>query len=424
MKRWSLFVCIVVVWAGAVAQRPLRWYTNSDSTSYVGFRFSGQTWMRFTNQNPGTLINGEPNDHFFDVSVRRVRLQAFGMIDKKTAFNVSLGQNNINYVTASSGEIRLLDLYMERSIRPWLSIGTGQSAWNGLSRYSAPHTSRMMTLDIPILAIPTVNLSDNILRKLGAYVHGQWQSLDYRVVFSRPYANLVQTPTTSSASFAGGNPGVQTAAYLKYFLMGMESKTGLHPFTYLQGKKLLILGAGMEYQPHAMWKLEGTDTVTHPLRLIAVDVFGEFPTVKKQAVTFYMGYFHYDFGPNFIRMIGVNNVASGVNASGTFNGAGNRFPAVGTGQSLYGQLGYFIPLAQKPGQGFQFFTSWQYSNYERLADPMVYHESGVNYFLREQTSKLTFGIQSWPFYNANVIGDQVMGGRRSSFVLQYQVRLE
>ena len=50
-------------------QRPLRIYLNPDSSSYAGVRVTGQVWMRYNYNNPGTIINGEEANRFFDISV-------------------------------------------------------------------------------------------------------------------------------------------------------------------------------------------------------------------------------------------------------------------------------------------------------------------------------------------------------------------
>jgi len=85
---------------------------------------------------------------------------------------MTIGQNNINYLTARSGEIRLVDLFIDHKLHHYLSVGGGQSGWNGVSRFSSPHTGKMVTLDVPAVVMPTVNKTDNILRKLSAYVNG------------------------------------------------------------------------------------------------------------------------------------------------------------------------------------------------------------------------------------------------------------
>lgn len=114
----GLFFCLP---AGA-QQRPLRYYLNADSSSYAGIRLIGQVWMRYNHNNPGTLINGETSDDFFDISVRRLRFQTYARLNEKTNLIMTLGQNNINYLTARSGEIRLLDFYADHQL-----ITTSQS---------------------------------------------------------------------------------------------------------------------------------------------------------------------------------------------------------------------------------------------------------------------------------------------------------
>ncbi len=153
-------------------QRPLRYYLNQDSSSYIGFGLFGQIWMRQNHNNPGTLINGEASENFFDISVRRLRVQTYARINGKTNLVMTIGQNNINYLTARSGEIRLLDFYVDHQLHRHLTVGAGQSGWNGVSRYASPNTLRMLTLDVPAVTIPTINNTDNILRKLSAQPAG------------------------------------------------------------------------------------------------------------------------------------------------------------------------------------------------------------------------------------------------------------
>lgn len=51
-----------------------------------------------------------------------------------------------------------------------------------------------------------------------------------------------------------------------------------------------------------------------------------------------------DYGPNYTRNIGTNNPATGVNADiSLFNGSGNAYPVVGTGNTYYAQIGGTLP---------------------------------------------------------------------------------
>lgn len=381
--------------------------------------------MRYNYNNPGTLINGEEASSFFDISVRRVRFQTYARLNDRTNLTLTLGQNNINYLTARSGEIRLLDFYIDHSLHRYLTVGGGQSGWNGVSRYASPHTGRMLTLDVPAVVMPTINQTDNILRKLSAYVNGQWQHWDYRLVFSRPYAPIANTQIGQVSSFSYVKSGVQTAGYFKYQFFEHESLVSpFHVGTYDGTKKVLALGAGFETQQRAMWHLNAAaDTVITPMNMLAVDVFGELPLINKQALTFYAGYFYYDFGPDYIRVIGLNNVGGGVNAEGTFSGTGNAFPAIGTGHIGYFQLGYLFGF-EKNTEKIQPFVSGQYADYDGLQGPMIFYEAGINLMLDGQRSKLSLAFQNRPVFDQNSLRQIQQIDRRNTFILQYQIRLE
>lgn len=403
---------------------PLRLYSKKDSSSYAGLRLTGQLWMRYNKNNPGTLINGEPTASFFDISVRRLRFQAYARIREKTNLTMTLGQNNINYLSARSGEIRLLDFYVDHRLHRYLTVGGGQSGWNGTSRFAAPLTSKLLTLDISPFLIPTVNQTDNVLRKLSAFMAGQAGPWDYRVVFSRPYAPVENSQIGFDSGFANVKPGIQTAMYLKHQFFDHESLSPFHAGTLDGQKKVLALGLGMERQREAMWHLNSaSDTLTTAITLVAADLFGEIPIPGKKAWTFYLGYFYYDFGPNYLRVIGFNNVGSGLNSQGTFSGTGNAWPAIGTGQSGYVQVGHAWTL---PGRNerIQPFISGQYSDYDKLQDPVTFLEAGIHLLMDGQRSKLTLAYQNRPIFDVDWKGDLVQQLRKSSLVLQYQIRLE
>ncbi len=424
--KFLLFLAVAVfVLNQARAQDfPLRVYSQKDSSSYAGLRLTGQVWMRYNQNNPGTLINGEPSSSFFDISVRRLRFQAYARIREKTNLTMTLGQNNINYLTARSGEIRLLDFYIDHRLHRYLTVGGGQSGWNGTSRYAAPLTSKLLTLDLSPFLIPTVNQTDNILRKLSAFAAGQAGPWDYRIVFSRPYAPVANSQIGFDSGFANVKPGIQTALYLKYQFFDHESISPFHAGTLDGQKKVLTLGLGMERQNKAMWHLtNAADTLTTPITLMAADLFGEIPLPGNKAWTFYLGYFYYDFGPNYLRIIGFNNVGSGLNAQGTFSGTGNAWPAIGTGQTGYFQVGYTWPISNR-NERIQPFISGQYSGYNKLQEPVTFLETGVNLLLDGQRSKLTLAYQNRPVFDADRTGDLVQQMRKSSLVLQYQIRLE
>ena len=420
-----LFLGLTQYFSAEAQQRPLRYYLNADSSSYAGVGVYGQIWMRYNQNNPGTLINGEAADGFFDISVRRLRFQTYARINGKTYLMMTIGQNNINYLTAKEGDIRLLDFYLDHRFFKHLTVGAGQSGWNGVSRFASPGTLRMLAMDVPAVAIPTINQTDNILRKLSAYANGQWKQWDYRLIFARPYAPLSETQLGPVSSFAQVKTGIQAAGYLKYQFFEHESLVSpFHSGTYDGTRKILALGAGFERQPRAMWHLNAaSDTVLTPITQLGLDIFGELPMARKNALTFYLGYFYYDFGPDYIRVIGLNNVGLGTDAEGTFSGTGNAWPAIGTGSTIHYQLGYLFGMPERK-EKLQPFLSGQFSKYERLSDPVVYFEGGINFLIDGQRSKLSLALQNRPVFDAIPNGEIQEVTRRSTLILQYQIRLE
>jgi hypothetical protein len=74
---------------------------------------------------------------------------------------------------------------------------------------------------------------------------------------------------------------------------------------------------------------------------LAADVFYDAPIGSRgEAISFYGNFTHYDFGTNYIRNAAPMNPANGSNDPSVLNGSGNGFPAYGTGNVLYAQLGY------------------------------------------------------------------------------------
>ena len=212
-----------------------------------------------------------------------------------------------------------------------------------------------------------------------------------------------------------------------YQFWDQESNAGAGTVGSYQGRKRVFnIGAGMVYEANTVWHtgLAG-DTVRQALRLFAVDVFYDalVSAAKGTALTAYGGYYHYDFGPDYLRNIGVMNPANGVKSGlGSFNGPGNNYPLLGTGNILYAQAGYLLRRGLLGEHGtLQPYAAVQGARYDRLADAMVVANVGVNWLLVGNTSKLTFNYQNRPVFTAQPTGDITATARRGEYVVQYQV---
>jgi len=176
-----------------------------------------------------------------------------------------------------------------------------------------------------------------------------------------------------------------------------------------------------------MWyRNANMDTLSKPLQQFAIDVYYDsyLNKEKQNAITAYAAFLNYDFGPNYIRNAGAMNTANGTIGAASFNGAGNNIPLVGTGQVIYGQAAYLFKkdLLGKNGT-LQPYTSCSYAMYQKLKDPVLVYDLGVNWIIAGQNSKISLDYQSRPIFNADLNGElhETKNARRGQVVLQYQV---
>ena len=419
---------------GPFGNSPLKWYLNDEETHWIRFHTYAQLWGRYNDNNPGTIVFDEPESSSLDISVRRFRLALQAQLTDRLFVYTQLGINNLNYLTPRGTSVDLLDAYAEFELSPAFTIGGGKSAWNGLSRYSSPNTSKLLSYDLIFLALPTNDETDDLIRKLSLYAKGKVGRLDYRFTASKPFSvsnadDFNPEPIEGISRFTDRASSRIYSGYLKYEFQDQESnKVAFSDGSYHGSKSVLSVGAGFEFQNNALWNLESGDTIFNNMVLFAMDLFMDKPINKQKntALTFYAAYFNYDFGPNYVRNIGANNIAVEVDpALASANGPGNAFPQVGTGKSFFTQAGFLLPKMGADGKHGQLqpYMSLQYSDFEALADPMVYYDLGVNWLIQSHFSKLSLNIQNRPVYIATAEGLEV-DERKIMAVLQYIIRLE
>lgn len=423
------------IWAqNEMDNNGLRFYLDKDKSQWLQFSTFVQLWGRVTENNPGTTVNDRREDVTTDISIRRFRLgMAARPVDRMFVF-FQLGVNNLNYLSPRGTAIDLLDAYTQYEFSPYFGIGAGKSFWNGLSRYTAPSTSKLMGYDLNFIAHPTLDSTDDLIRRLSIYFKGKVGAIDYRLVFSKPLSvqnsrSFNPEPVEGLARFTDNRPNLQYSGYVKYEFWEPESNLSpAHVGTYLGTKKVLSLGLGLTLQPDALWSLDQGRERYHNMTLLAADIFLDLPIDpnKKTALTGYLGYFNFDFGPNYIRLLGANNPANGVlSEQASFNGRGNTFPISGTGTSTFLQLGYlFAPMGSTKKEGqLQPYIAAQYSDFERFEEAMFYYDLGINWYLKGHLSKFVINAENRPvfFETANGLRSE---DRKWMFVLQYQFRID
>ncbi len=415
---------------------------NRSGSHYFQVTFLNQVWLRFDQSNPGTLVEGMPQANTFDIGLRRTRIQMFGQITDKVFVYFQFGQNNFNSQYNSTGNRKAAAFFHDAlceyklSTGNQLKLGGGLTIANGLSRFSQPSVSTILTMDVPVFAQTTVDQTDQFSRKLSLYARGQVGHLDYRLVLSDPF------PITSSgqtlpaiadeANFAQKGHHMQTQGYLIYQFFEHESHaTPYMTGTYLGAKKVFNIAVGGIHQENAMWKTgSANDTMYQNMDHFAVESFLDMPVnkEKKTAISAYVGYFNTNYGTNYLRYNGIMNPANGtdLNASNSIVGQGptygNAFPMFGTGQVIYAQVGYLMkPCKNEKFGRFMPYATATMAKYDRLGGlAMNVYSAGLNYFIKEHRSKFTLDWQNRPTFA--VASDKVIkGDRMNCATLQYQI---
>lgn len=387
----------------------------------VKWNVTAQFWLRYSDLNEGSLINGEETNSFADVSIRRLRIPITAQITPKLYGYTILGGNNYNFKN-SSFPVEILDLYFEYSFDKKFEVGLGKSGWQGLSRYNVRSSKSLMGLDSPLFVMATVGKNDHLGRLLGVWFKGKLGKIDYRMALSRPLA--VTSVPNGKVDFANNRPRIRTSSYVKYQFFNHESnKSAYLPGTYAQAKKVFNIGAGFQVQNKAMSDGDALldSSNLYDMKHWAVDSFLNLPLENGDALTAYLAYLDYDFGKNYIRNLGANNPTSGGGLD--YNGAGVAFPMIGTGTTFYTQLGYAFkktdvfnyPIVIQPN------IAIQSSNWDALNDRMTVYDFTVNFLLNgTHKNKFSLGYQHRPIFDANTIKQKEYKGM---FVMQYQVSL-
>lgn len=447
---------ILALFAGIAAQAQssqhhepdgVKFYLDRDSNTYLKMTGAIQVWLRYTQNNPGSgfQFNGNPTFYpeaeTFDIGIRRARFQVFGPIHKRVFFYSQFGINNFSYLSARKLGAFFHDLTGEINVKERaLSIGSGLTGWSGLSRYASPSIVSTLMYDAPLYQQATNDITDQFLRKLSVYAKGKVSKLDYRMALSKPMpVQLASIPTdtafnasyTNISVFSPKPAELQKQAYFNWQFLDEESN--LIPYTvgsYLGTKRVFNLGAGIIQQNKAMRHQNAQlETVYSDLLLWSADLFLDYALDREKhtAITIYACYANNDFGPNYIRALGVMN---SVNASNNalvskFSGYGNAFPMFGSGNSVYLQGAYLFKKDLLKSFGtLQVYADALLANYQALQSPMLVWNGGLNWFIKGHNAKVSLNYQNRPVFSGNTQSygaTELSGERKGMLVTQLQV---
>jgi hypothetical protein len=382
--------------------KPMKINIDDSGEKYIRFITWLQMWGKYTETNPNyTDINGESVDNTTDLGIRRARILAYAQISPRFLLLMHFGINNQQVatggLTAGTGkkpQIYFHDLWAEyRIYGDYLSMGSGLHYWHGLSRMTNASTLNFMTLDAPIFNWPNIELTDQFARQFGVYAKGKLGKLDYRVAVNKPFIAGVQ-PTASALPFSGNAINVQNtnfayAGYFDYQFLDQESnKLPYKVGTYLGKKKILNIGAGFYVHPEATANIENNEVNLNDQMLFAGDLFYERPLKNDMAISIYSVFYNFDFGPNYLRNVGIMSGTGGI-------GGANSQPTIGTGNIWYTQVGFLTPDFND-GQHLMPFVTYTRKDFEALPEATNQFDFGVNYFINGHHSKLTLQYSTRP----------------------------
>ena len=449
----SLFISTLVFGQGSLEYGAgLKLKINEEGTKYIRFIAWNQIWVRAMEMNPGTNVGDVPTQNHADIGLRRLRFLAVAQISPRYMIVTHFGINNQTFLnggnsgTAGTGPNGLgkkpalffHDAWNEYALiqqkegkKFSLTMGAGLHYLLGLSRMSMGSTLNFMTIDAPIFNWALIENGDQFARQMGVFFKGKYDRLEYRVSINKPfYTSIVPSDFANSndaiAVDNNGNGKYAFAGYFDYHFLDKESN--YLPFkvgTYVGTKKVFNIGAGFYFAPNSTRSSVLNTVSEHDILLSSADIFLDMPigkTEKKMAITAYSVFYNYQFGPNYLRNIGIMNVGSlNPNFTGThaLAGVGNAQPLIGTGQIWYTQIGVLLPNSkEKPKVRIQPFGAYTYKKFERLDKASSQFDIGANFFLDGHHAKITPQFSTRPVYTTNS-----SYSLKSEFLLQFQVYL-
>jgi len=436
---------------------------DSTGKKYIRFMTWATVWLRYSQANPGTAINGLAKNDWTDISLRQFRLVTYSQLSPNYLILADIGIDNQTFSsggtpgggnTGNGGNgtlgkkpgLYIHDLWNEYTVIPdnknktpfSLYIGTGLHYWMGLSRMTTSSSANYLAMDVPLYNWPLVDESDQFARQLGIYVKGNAGPVAYRWSLNKPFTVLNPAttfpPGAPDSAYAVDNnqPGhISTTGYAAWQFF--EKENNLLPYTtgtYVGTMKVFNIGAGYYYAPEATTtqatNAASSTLIRHPINLWATDVFADIPFGTQRqnwAFTGYSVYYHFSFGSGYLRNLAIMNAdateTTGYTGKTSEAGFGNLAPVIGTGDSWYTQAGLLLPktiLQNVRLQPFGEFSRQTFDRYGRSA--FLFWGAGGNIFLDGHHSRISLKYQTRPLVETNQ-----QHGSKGSFIVATQVYL-
>ncbi|REC43381.1 porin [Chryseobacterium pennipullorum] len=423
---------------------------NSRGDQWLKFSISSQIWLRSIENNPGTAVNGVPQDQTYDAGIRRMRLIVQSQVTPFYSVFLQMGINNQSFIsgggtgTGNNGAGKkspffFHDAYNEFAVIPRnnfqtgkpnrynLYLGAGLHSWNGVSRLTNASTTKMLAGDLPVFNFPTIEIADQFARQLGIFVHGELDRINYRFSVNKPFATSLK-PTVGGPAVDNNQSGkLSYAGYAFYQFFNKEvTATSFLPGNNLARKKVLNLGAGFYTNKDASQSQPSENRFeSHDVSILGADVYTELPLGaqnKEMGLTLYSVFYNYNYGPNYLRISGLLNpgtvdpLFSGQKA---LEGVGNNRVLMGTGNIWFSQVGFVLPKFSHVLKVQPFFN-YALKDMKALRQNGNYYDIGANFYLYGQNARIVAQYSSRPLYNT---ASGKVFDRKGEFLLSFQIVL-
>ena len=422
---------------------------DKSGEKFIKFGLSSQIWLRSIENNPGTLVNGVPQDETYDAGIRRMRITMNAQLSNFYSIFMQFGINNQSFIsgggsgTGANGagkkpQMFFMDAYNEFALKPrkntstgkenenHLYVGAGLHSWSGVSRLTNASTTKLLMADLPVLNFPNIEVSDQFARQLGIFAHGDYKKFNYRVAINKPFATN-RNPGVGETVENNQSGKLSYSGYGMYQIFDKENTaTSFMAGTYLGSKKILNIGAGF-YTNKDATKSQPTAGVfeSHRQTVLGADAFLDMPVgpkEKEMALSLYSVFYNLNFGPNYLRTSGIMNPGTAdpdFTGQVALDGFGNSKYLLGTGNMWFSQAGFVLPKFSNVVK-LQPFAAYTLKNLEGLNQSGHFYDLGMNLFIRSQNAKISYQYSSRPLYTTDT---KEVFTRRGEHLLTFQIAL-
>ncbi|MFP7656256.1 MULTISPECIES: porin [Chryseobacterium] len=423
---------------------------NPKGDKWLKFGISSQIWLRSIDNNPGTLVNGVPQQQTYDAGIRRMRLTIQSQITPFYSVFLQMGINNQSFIsgggsgTGNNGAGKKApfffhDAYNELAIIPRndfqtgkpnknnLYLGAGLHSWNGVSRLTNASTTKMLAGDIPVFNFPAIEIADQFSRQFGIFVHGEFDRLNYRFSINKPFATNLKPVVGGPAVDNNQSGKLSYSGYAFYQFFNKETTvTSFLPGNNLAARKVLNIGTGF-YSTKDATQSQPSENVfeSHAANVFGADIYSELPLgnkSKEMGLTLYSVFYNYNYGPNYLRVSGLLNPGTPdpqFTGQKALEGAGNNRILMGTGNIWFSQVGFVLPKFSKILKVQPFFN-YALKDMKALNQNGSYYDVGANFYLYGQNARIVVQYSSRPLYD---LVSKTIFDRKGEFLLSLQIIL-